>query len=218
MGVVNATSWYPELSPCLEGKKIKFAETDRDRPLLPKLLPHPDDLYLLEFHTDKTDYHDQMEPVLQRLEEELETKVRRINVGRRRDFVQLLEVIGHDEYGGFPFYFNRRTSQAIGGATPYLNLRRLACGSVKWMFQQQPENLFDMDKDFANKREIGAKGMLMDKLNKSSKSKGGKPKSKGKETTETVSYENLTAAERTKARRAARASKAAKKLEMSSRS
>jgi thiol-disulfide isomerase/thioredoxin len=67
--------------------------------LFPKLIPHKDKTFLLEFHTDNNDNCEQMEPVLKRLEEDLNTKVKRINIQRRKEFIALLEAIGFDEGG-----------------------------------------------------------------------------------------------------------------------
>ena len=94
--------------------------------LIPKLVPHDDNCYLMEFHSDNCDHCEQMEPVLKRLENDLKTKIRRINIFRRREFMSLLESIGHDECGSLPFYYNRRTGQAVCGATSYMNLKRLS--------------------------------------------------------------------------------------------
>ena len=96
---------------------------DRYESILPNLLPHKDTCYLMEFHHDDCDHAEQMEPVLKRLEDDLDTKVRRINISHRREFQSLLQAVGHDECGSFPFYYNRRTGQAICGATSYLNLK-----------------------------------------------------------------------------------------------
>lgn len=62
--------------------------------LKPQLVPHPDDIYLLEFVADNNDHCEQMEPVVQRLEMDLKTKVRKINIFRRKEFMTLLESIG----------------------------------------------------------------------------------------------------------------------------
>lgn len=133
--------------------------------LLPQLPPHKDDCYLVEFHSDNCDHCEQMEPVLQRLERDLATKVRRINIFRRREFYSLLEAMGHDECGGLPFYYNRRTGQAICGATSYANLRRWGTGSVKHLFQDPPEAR-EPEMDMKNRRDVGAKQMLMEKMQK----------------------------------------------------
>jgi thiol-disulfide isomerase/thioredoxin len=96
---------------------------DNETAVFPKLLPHKDNCYLVEFHHDDCDHCQQMEPVLQRLEEDLDTKIRRINIFRRKEFQALLQSVGHDECNSFPFYYNRRTGQAVCGATSYMNLR-----------------------------------------------------------------------------------------------
>ena len=73
----------------------------------------------MEFHSDSTgnDASSQMEPVLQRLEDDLDTNIRRINVFRRREFMTLLESIGFNECGNMPFYYNRRTGQGSSPST-----------------------------------------------------------------------------------------------------
>lgn len=80
--------------------KDQNTDAKRKHELLPKLLPHDDTSYLIEFHSDNCDHCEQMEPVLQRLEDDLGTKIRRINIFRRREFYGLLEAMGHDECGG----------------------------------------------------------------------------------------------------------------------
>jgi hypothetical protein len=133
--------------------------------LQPKLLPHDDTSYLLEFHSDTCENCAQMEPVLKRLENDIGTKIRRINIFRRNEFMTLLESIGHDECGGLPFYYNRRTGQAICGATSYLNLKRLATGDVKTLFIDPPETLNDsVQEATVSKRDVGLKGILREKL------------------------------------------------------
>ena len=92
--------------------------------LLPKLPPHEDKCYLMEFLHDGCDHADQMQPVVKRLEEDLDTEVRKINISRRKEFQALLRAVGHDDCGSYPFYYNRRTGQAVCGATSYSNLRQ----------------------------------------------------------------------------------------------
>ena len=80
----------------------------------------------MEFHSDSTgsDASSQMEPVLQRLEEDLDTDITRINVFRRREFMTLLESIGFNECGNMPFYYNRRTGQGrLTANTPFPPLK-----------------------------------------------------------------------------------------------
>lgn len=149
--------------PFLNQKSKQSAGARLD--FLPRLLPHSDSCYLLEFHSDQAEYKDEMEPVLRRLENDLSTKVRRINIFRRREFMGVLEKIGHDECGQLPFYYNRRTGQAVCGATSYMNLRRWAVGDLKAVFMDPPENLNRADEEnFRNKRDIGAKGSLIESM------------------------------------------------------
>jgi len=141
---------------------------------------------LLEFHSDNCDFCDQMEPVLQRLEKDLDTKIRRINIMRRKEFGSLLEVVGFDECGTLPFYYNRRTGQAICGATSYLNLKRWGTGNLKHLFQDPPENLFEMDENQLSRRgDVGIKGAFMEKVMNMEK-RG----TKGKSSTSTSSKES----------------------------
>lgn len=213
---------YPTLAPKLKHLEKKLQTNGRKRALLPKLLPHKDESYLLEFHSDNCEFCDQMEPVLQRLEDDLSTKVRRINVGLRRDFVSLLENIGFEEYGNFPFYFNRRTGQAIGGPTSYLNLKHLGVGNSRLTFTDNPQNIHNREKNRSKKRGIGTKGFLLDTLNrppkkddkkatkstvKASKKQNEKSDKKPLITPRDTSMDKLPASKRLELRRAARKAK-----------
>lgn len=175
--------------------------------ILPQLQPHEDDSYLIEFHSDNCDHCEQMEPVLQRLERDLNTKVRRINIFRRREFYGLLEVMGHDECGGLPFYYNRRTGQAVCGATSYANLKRWGVGAVNHLFQDAPE-IREPESEIKSRKDVGAKQMLMEKMQqmttKTSKSKrsaqkGGKSSAKKSEAQSTAVADNTAATPGSKA-------------------
>mmetsp|Transcript_37042 Transcript_37042/g.37698 ORF Transcript_37042/g.37698 Transcript_37042/m.37698 type:complete len:236 (+) Transcript_37042:99-806(+) len=192
---------------------------ESDRIILPKLLPVQDTSYIIAVGIDDNDDCDQMEPVVQRLEEDLDTTVRRINVSRRREFMAALTVMGHDECGRFPFYYNRRTGQAICGATTYANLLKLGTGSVNHLFNDAPENIQSMESQGYTSRQTGAAQYLKeknwslfgkkddknDKENKKSSSKS-KRRLIGKKE-EAVPSSQMTATERTAARRAAREKK-----------
>ena len=158
----------------LRTKKTNKATTKHiESKLLPKLLPHPDTCYLLEFHHDDCDHAEQMEPVLKRLEDDLDTKVRRININTRKEFFSLLSTVGHDECGSFPFYYNRRTGQAICGATSYSNLRSWGTGEIGHMFHEPPENMHDRESRGAGrKHEVGFKGFFSEKMSRQPKRSG----------------------------------------------
>eukprot|EP01038_Epipyxis_sp_PR26KG_P015148 gene15148-20405_t len=144
--------------------KVSESKTEKIHNLLPKLLPHKDTSYLISFHADNADYCQQMEPILQRLENDLNTKVRRINVNDREDFMMLFELVGGLEGNNFPFYYNRRTSQAICGPTSYINLRRLGTGNRRHLFNSPPPPAMPNQEEEINKRDVGLSGFLKERL------------------------------------------------------
>ena len=96
----EGAAWLQRLKTANSGGRATEDGSKRKGAVLPRLLPHEDTSYLIEFHSDNCDHCEQMEPVLKRLERDLGTKIRRINIFRRREFYGLLEAMGHDECGG----------------------------------------------------------------------------------------------------------------------
>ena len=76
--------------------------------LAPQLMPHNDNEYLWEFYTDNNDHCEQMEPVVQRLENDLKTKVKRMNVFRRKGAPQAQH--SNTPLALFPGHFNHFSS------------------------------------------------------------------------------------------------------------
>jgi len=148
-------------------------EEENERFLLPQLVPHPDKSYLIEFFTEGNDQCMLMEPYVKRLEEDLNTTVRVINLSKRPDLFAAFEAVGGNEVGAIPFFYNRRTVRGIFGATPYNNLKKLAMGRdhntiEQVMTKETQQNM--------NVREFGIKGALKEKLlskkNKDNSKKG----------------------------------------------
>ena len=155
------------LSRIFGGKSSSAHSSERDELLLPKVIPSPDKSYLVSFVSDDYDHCEQMEPVLKRLEDDLGTVIRRIDIARRREFMGLLEAMGHNDCGTLPFYYNRRTGQAVCGATTYVNLRRWGTGDLRHSFSDPPESLMQPDDNYigpSSRRSVGTKGFLLDKL------------------------------------------------------
>ena len=94
-----------------------ISTTTSTRQLKPQPPPHPDQSFIIEFVGDGVEGCKQMEPLVKQLEQELGTKVRRVNIGRRQDFAALFDLVGGNEGGNLPFFYNRRTAQAICGPT-----------------------------------------------------------------------------------------------------
>jgi hypothetical protein len=106
-----------------------------------------------------------MEPVVRRLEVDLGTKVRRININRKQEYVKLYECVGGNECGSVPFFYNRRTAQAICGATPYQNLKNLAMGKPIHHFHDAPQSVNDkVEHDPRKQRGVGLSDYLLEKL------------------------------------------------------
>lgn len=136
-----------------------------ERQLLPRLPPHDDNCYMLEFVTEGSDHCTQMEPVVQRLEKDLRIKVRKINISKRQDFVKLYDCVGGNECGTVPFFYNRRTAQAVCGPTPYQNLKKLATGSPIHFFHDAPQSSFDKQEyDPRRQRGVGFADFLSEKF------------------------------------------------------
>lgn len=110
------------------------------RCLLPQLPPHKDTCFLIEFVTDGSEQCKKMEQIVRDVEKDLNIKVRRIDVSKKPSFVQLYECVGGNECGVLPFYYNRRTAQAICGATYYENLMLLAMGKLP-LFRADPAQI-----------------------------------------------------------------------------
>jgi hypothetical protein len=143
----------------------RYTDGETDRKLMPQLPPHEDKQYLLEFVMDGNDHCAQMEPVVERLEKDLKTKVRRINITRRQEFVKLYDCVGGNECGSVPFFYNRRTAQAICGATPYQNLKNLAMGKPIHFFHDAPQNVYEkVEYDPRRQRGVGWTDYLSEKL------------------------------------------------------
>lgn len=135
----------------------KINNIQRKNKLLPQLLPHADNRYILEFISDDNEQCDAMKPVVDRLEKDFNIKVRRLNISRRPDLLPLFEAVGGNEGGNLPFYYNRRTAQAICGATPYSNLKRLVMGATNHLFIDAPQVLSEKKSDYdpTKRRGVG---------------------------------------------------------------
>lgn len=137
-------------------KAISTATSTRQ--LKPQPPPHPDQSFIIEFVGDGVEGCKQMEPLVKQLEQELGTKVRRVNIGRRQDFATLFDLVGGNEGGNLPFFYNRRTAQAICGPTTYSNLLKLGTSDRRHMFFDAPIDGKEMNENV--KRNSGFMGYL----------------------------------------------------------
>jgi hypothetical protein len=158
-----------------------FRKALKERTLLPTLAPHEDTSYIIEFVTDSSDTVDQMDAVVERLERDCNLKVRKVNINRKAEYYTAFECTGGSECGNVPFFWNRRTGQAICGPTNYLNLKRLAEGCPDCLFHDAPQNMSERHEYMGPRMRGGLPEFMNDQIGKGNKAatKGKKGK-KGK--------------------------------------
>lgn len=138
------------------------------RKLLPQLPPHPDEAFILEFITDGAEGVAKMEPVIKDMEKKFKIKVRKINLSRSPDAMALFDFVGGNEGGNVPFFYNRRTAQAICGTTFVTNLENLIMsGDVAFFASPELEPSNDYDPE--NQRSTGFQGYLEQQFDKFAK-------------------------------------------------
>lgn len=82
--------------------------------------------YLLQFTGKGDSYCKSMEPLKQRLREELGVEIRCFEVWYRPQNLELLQKLDGGRCGGVPFFYNKRSRRFICGATTYANLKAWA--------------------------------------------------------------------------------------------
>ena len=127
-------------STMVKGEHIHSDIKAKERRLLPQLPPHKDTCFIIEFVSERSDQCKKMESIVRDVENVLNIKIRRIDVSQKPSFLQLYECVGGNECGNLPFYYNRRTAQAICGATYYENLMLLAMGELP-LFRADPTQI-----------------------------------------------------------------------------
>ena len=77
--------------------------------------------------TECTHCHE-MEPLVEKLEKELNIKVERLEVWHDAKNMELLQKLDDGKCGGIPFFFNEKTEKWICGSAPYDKLKEWAAG------------------------------------------------------------------------------------------
>ena len=83
---------------------------------------------LLKFEGTECVHCHEMDPLDEKLEKELNMKIKRIEVWHNAKNAQLMEKYDRGFCGGVPFYFNEKTGQWICGSVPYEKLKAWALG------------------------------------------------------------------------------------------
>ncbi len=84
--------------------------------------------HLLEFYGRECVHCKHMEPLVERLEQELKVKVEKIEVWHNEENAKLMQEFDKGFCGGVPFFFNTKSGKWICGATSYENLKKWALG------------------------------------------------------------------------------------------
>ena len=81
---------------------------------------------LIEFYGIECQHCIQMQPLIERLEEETGLKIKRIEVWHNETNAKLMEQFDKGFCSGVPFFFNKKTGKWICGSASYENLKRWA--------------------------------------------------------------------------------------------
>ena len=84
--------------------------------------------FLLKFTGKECPHCNDMNPLDERLEKELNVKMKRIEVWHNAANAKMMEKYDRGFCGGVPFYFNTKTGQWICGAVDYETLKKWALG------------------------------------------------------------------------------------------
>lgn len=137
-------------------------------PIKPPLVTN--DSHLLEFFIDTPDCRI-MEPIVNRLEDDIKTEVKRINIHKCAANMKLFEAVGGMECGTVPFFYNRQTTREVCGKTNYPNLKKWGTGNPFVKFESRlimprskgrsKEKKFSV---FGEEKQTGIIGYLLQRL------------------------------------------------------
>jgi thiol-disulfide isomerase/thioredoxin len=83
---------------------------------------------LIQFYGDECVHCHEMEPLVEKLENELGIAVVKLEVWHNDENAQLLQAVDNGMCGGIPFFFNEKSKKFICGSVPYERLKQWAIG------------------------------------------------------------------------------------------
>jgi thiol-disulfide isomerase/thioredoxin len=83
---------------------------------------------LLEFYGTECHFCHAMAPLVERLEKELEVKIKKIEVWHHEENAHKLQQLDKGVCGGVPFFYNTKTGKWLCGAVSYDKLKEWAVG------------------------------------------------------------------------------------------
>lgn len=83
---------------------------------------------MIDFYGTECPHCIRMVPLIERLEKELDVKVKRMEVWHNEENAKLMEKYDDGLCGGVPFFYNTKTKKFICGKTSYEELKAWAKG------------------------------------------------------------------------------------------
>lgn len=88
-------------------------------------MPDPD---LLAFYGTECVHCHEMDPLIERLQDEEHIELTHLEVWHNEKNAELLQETDQGRCGGVPFFYNKKTGKWICGSTSYENLKKWALG------------------------------------------------------------------------------------------
>ena len=86
----------------------------------------PEDL--LDFYGTECVHCNEMNPMLEQLQKDLNVKIRKVEVWHNEENARLLEELDKGRCGAVPFFFNKKTGKFLCGAQDYETVKKWALG------------------------------------------------------------------------------------------
>jgi thiol-disulfide isomerase/thioredoxin len=84
--------------------------------------------HLIEFYGTECGICKEMEPLVERLEEELGIKIKKYEVWHNHENAKLFMKYDQGKCGSVPFYYNKKTGKGLCGRVSYEKLKEWALG------------------------------------------------------------------------------------------
>ena len=83
---------------------------------------------LIEFYGTECVHCNEMQPLIERLEQEERIKLERLEVWHNAENAKKMQELDQGKCGGVPFFFNKKTGKWICGSADYEKLKAWAKG------------------------------------------------------------------------------------------
>lgn len=84
--------------------------------------------HLLEFYGEECEHCIRMQPLVERLEQELGVKLKKFEIWHNAENSKKMDEYDKGYCGGVPFFYNTKTNEWICGETDYKELKKWVTG------------------------------------------------------------------------------------------